>query len=71
MPTRTIAEVIGRHLDLPVASIAPDDAAAHFGWMGMFWGTDLPTSSALTQQRLGWQPTGPTLLDDLEAGHYF
>jgi hypothetical protein len=71
VPTRAIAEVIGRHLDLPVVSIAPADAAAHFGWMGMFWGADLPTSSALTQQRLDWRPTGPGLIDDLQAGYYF
>jgi nucleoside-diphosphate-sugar epimerase len=71
LPTRTIAEVIGRHLELRVASIAPDQATAHFGWMGMFWAADLPTTSTLTQERLGWRPTGPGLLDDLEAGHYF
>ncbi len=71
VPTRTIAEVIGGHLDLSVVSVAPEDAGAHFGWIGGFWGVDVPTSSVLTQERLGWQPTGPGLVEDLEAGHYF
>ncbi|WEO77083.1 SDR family oxidoreductase [Cryobacterium sp. SO2] len=69
--TRDIAEVIGRHLDLPVVSVAPKDASAHFGWIGAFFGLDIPTSSRLTQERFGWTPTGPTLADDLEAGYYF
>ena len=69
--TREIAEVIGRHLELPVVSIAPQDAAEHFGWMGMFFGIDAPASSALTQERLGWRPVRPGLIEDLEQGHYF
>jgi nucleoside-diphosphate-sugar epimerase len=71
VPTREIAEVIGRHLDVPVMSISPEDAPAHFDWMAAFWGLDAPASSALTQQRLGWHPTNPGLIEDLEAGHYF
>jgi nucleoside-diphosphate-sugar epimerase len=71
VPTRTIAEVIGRHLDIPVVSIDPGDALAHFGWIGVFWSVDVPTASDLTRERLGWQPSGPSLLEDLEAGHYF
>jgi len=71
VPTRTIAEVIGRHLELPVAPISPDDASQHFGWIGPFWATNVPASSALTQERLGWHPTGPGLIEDLEQGHYF
>ncbi|GAA3800009.1 SDR family oxidoreductase [Cellulomonas soli] len=71
VPTRVIAEAIGRGLDVPVGPVAAEDAAAHFGWIGAFFGVDAPTSSALTQERLGWTPTGPSLLDDLEAGHYF
>ncbi|HTN81548.1 MAG TPA: SDR family oxidoreductase [Acidimicrobiales bacterium] len=71
VPTRAIAEAIGRHLHLPVESIEADGATAHFGWLGVIWSIDVPTSSALTQVRLGWKPTGPTLLDDLDAGHYF
>jgi nucleoside-diphosphate-sugar epimerase len=71
VPTRAIAEVIGRHLAIPAVSIAPEHAGEHFGWMGLFWGMDAPASSELTQQRLGWRPTGPTLMEDLEQGHYF
>ncbi len=71
VPTRQIAEVIARHLDVPAASIAPDDAADHFGWMGLFFGLDAPASSALTQQRLGWKPVHVGLIEDLEQGHYF
>lgn len=72
VPTRTIAEVIGRHLDLPVESIPREWAGEHFGWMGMFWGgIDAPTSNALTRERLGWEPAGPSLIEDLEQGHYF
>jgi nucleoside-diphosphate-sugar epimerase len=69
--SRTIAEAIGRGLDLPVQSIAPDDVMAHFGWIGMFFSFDIPTSSALTQERYGWVPSGPTLVEDLDAGVYF
>ncbi len=67
---RDIAEVIGRQLDIPVTSITPEDAAAHFGWIGAFFGLDIPASSGLTQQELGWTPTHPGLLQDLEAGYY-
>ena len=57
---REIAEVIGRGLKVPVVSLSPEEAAAHFGWLAMFVGADLKVSSALTQQWLGWHPT-PTL----------
>jgi nucleoside-diphosphate-sugar epimerase len=63
---RDIAETIGHRLGLPVTSIAPEEAAAHFGWLAMFAARDLPASSALTKARLGWQPTGPGLIADLE-----
>ncbi len=66
IPARDVAEVIGRRLGLPVVSKSPDEAAGHFGWMAMFVGLDLPASSALTQERLGWHPTGPGLIADLE-----
>ncbi len=69
--TREIAEVIGRHLDLPVASIAPEDAPAHFTWMVSFFGLDSPASSELTQELLDWTPTHQGLVDDLNEGHYF
>jgi nucleoside-diphosphate-sugar epimerase len=68
---RDVAEVIGRHLDVPVTSVAPEDAAGHFGWLGAFIGMDAPASSSLTRELLGWQPTHPGLLEDLDKGHYF
>lgn len=71
VPTRDIADVIGRHLSAPVASVAPEEAAAHFGWIGAFFALDMRASGALTRERLGWAPTGPGLIGDLEAGHYF
>jgi nucleoside-diphosphate-sugar epimerase len=63
---REMAAVIGRRLKVPAVSIAPDQAAAHFGWLGMFADHDMPASSALTRERLGWHPTGPGLIADLE-----
>ncbi len=69
--TSDIAEVIGRHLDLPVVSISPDAAAEHFAWLADFFAIDSPASSALTRELLGWQPTHPGLIDDLDQGHYF
>jgi nucleoside-diphosphate-sugar epimerase len=71
VPIRAVAEVIGRHLDVPVVSIPPEQAAEHFTWLGGFIGLDAPASSALTRELLGWQPTQPGLLDDLDKGHYF
>ncbi|MBU9174625.1 SDR family oxidoreductase [Burkholderia gladioli] len=68
--SREIAEVLGRGLKLPVVSIEPGEAAAHFGWMAMFVQLDMPASSALTQERLGWKPTGPTLIADLDEGKF-
>jgi nucleoside-diphosphate-sugar epimerase len=71
VPVRDIAEVIGRHLDVPVVSVSPEDAGEHFTWMGGFLGLDAPASGALTRELLGWQPTQPGLIDDLDQGHYF
>ncbi len=71
VPVRDIAEVIGRHLDLPVSSIPPDEAAGHFTWLAGFLGADAPASSALTRDLLDWQPTQVGLIEDLEQGHYF
>lgn len=70
VPTRTIAELIGSELDLPVVSVDPADAVAHFGWIGRFFGLDMPASSARTRQQTGWTPTGPTLAQDLASGSY-
>jgi nucleoside-diphosphate-sugar epimerase len=71
VPIRDIAEVIGRHLHLPVVSIAPQDADEHFAWLAPFLALDSPASSALTRELLGWQPVQPGLIDDLDQGHYF
>jgi nucleoside-diphosphate-sugar epimerase len=68
---REIAETIGRNLDVPAKSVPAEDAAAHFGYLGPFVGFDNATSSALTRELLGWQPTHPGLIDDLNEGHYF
>lgn len=71
VPTREIAEVIGRHLNVPVVSVAPESAEAQFAWLGAFYALDVPASSALTRERMGWEPTQPGLIGDLDAGHYF
>lgn len=71
VPTRAIAEVIGRHLNLPVVSVPVEQAGEHFGWLGRFFSLDIPVSGTLTQQRFGWHPTQPGLIADLEEGHYF
>ena len=67
---REIAEAIGRGLKVPVVSLSPEEAPAHFGWLAMFAGLDMPASSALTRERLGWGPTGPGLIADLEQMRY-
>jgi nucleoside-diphosphate-sugar epimerase len=71
VPIRAIAEVIGRHLDLPVVATPPEDAGEHFAWLAGFLGVDSPASSALTRELVGWQPTHPGLIDDLDQGQYF
>jgi nucleoside-diphosphate-sugar epimerase len=70
VPMRQIAEAIARGLGVPVKSIRPEDAGAHFGWLAMFAGNDLAASSAITREKLGWNPTGPGLIADLEAMDY-
>ena len=71
VPVREIAEVIGRHLEIPVVSIAAEDAGEHFSWLGGFIGLDAPASSVLTRELLGWRPTQPGLIADLDEEHYF
>ncbi len=71
VPTREIAEVIGRRLGLPVVSKSPEEAANHFGWIAYFLGINGPASSALTREGLGWHPTQPGLIADLDHGTYF
>ena len=71
VPTKVIAEAIGRGLDLPVTSVDAADAVAHFGFVGAFFAMDLAASSERTRKLLRWEPTGPTLVEDIEAGAYF
>ena len=67
---RDIAKVVAAGLGLPLVSLSPEEAAGHFGWFAMFAGVDMPASSAWTRERLGWNPTGPVLIDDLKAMDY-
>lgn len=69
----SIAETIARNLDLPTVALTPDQAAGHFisPFMARVYGLDVPVSSSYTQELLGWSPTHPTLLEDLEHGDYF
>ncbi len=71
MPIRAIAEVIGRHLDLPVVSIARDKVAEHFGWLARFLAADVPASKRADPTDAGVAADPPGLIDDLEQGHYF
>jgi nucleoside-diphosphate-sugar epimerase len=71
VPSREIAEAIGRGLDLPVKSIPADQAGDHFGWIGPFFAGGGAVSSEKTQRLLDWQPTHPTLIEDIDAGFYF
>lgn len=75
VPFRDIAEVIGKHLNLPAVSISREEADAHFGFLGALAALDIPSaipgSSAQTRELLGWRPIQPTLIEDLELGHYF
>jgi nucleoside-diphosphate-sugar epimerase len=68
VPVREIAEAIGRHLDLPARSLP---ATEYEGMLGHLLSTDMPASSAITQELLGWKPTHPGLIEDIEQGHYF
>jgi nucleoside-diphosphate-sugar epimerase len=70
IPTRAIAETIGRRLGVPAASVEPGDAAEVFGFVGMVLQLDNPTSAAFTRELLGWTPTEPGLLADLDQDHY-
>ena len=68
---REIAETLGKGLKVPVVSIAPEKAAEHFGWFAHFAGLDMPASSEQTRKTLGWEPTGPGLIEDLTNMKYF
>jgi nucleoside-diphosphate-sugar epimerase len=67
---KEIAQALARGLKIPAVSIPQEKAAEHFGWMGMFVAIDMPASSAQTQVMLGWRPTGPKLIADLDAMSY-
>ena len=71
LPVRSIAEAIGRQLGVPVVSIPREAAPRHFGFLGALLGVDGPASSVITRELLGWQPTQPGLIEDLDQGHYF
>jgi nucleoside-diphosphate-sugar epimerase len=71
VPARAIAEAIGRGLDVPVVSVPAEQAKDHFGWLARFFGTDSRASNELTRELLGWEPTNPRLIADLQEGHYF
>lgn len=64
--SRDIAGALGRRLGLPVASLSTAEADAHYGWLAPFLSRDIPASSAWTRQHLGWEPSGPGLIHDLE-----
>jgi nucleoside-diphosphate-sugar epimerase len=68
---REIAEAIGRGLKVPVISMTSEKAAEHFGWLAAFVGLDIQASSAQTREKLGWSPTSPGLISDLENMQYF
>jgi nucleoside-diphosphate-sugar epimerase len=71
VPFRHIAEAMSRHLGVPAASVARADAAEHFAPLGHFVGLDSPATAAVTRELLGWEPTGPTLLEDLDQDYYY
>jgi nucleoside-diphosphate-sugar epimerase len=70
IPVHDIAEAVGAGLNLPIVSLTPEEAPAHFGWLAMFAGLDLPASSAKTRDALGWRPVGPGLIEDLKRMDY-
>jgi len=71
VPTRDIADAIGRRLKVPVVSKSREEAAGHFAWLARFFALDVPASGTRTQERLGWRPRQPGLIADLERGRYF
>jgi nucleoside-diphosphate-sugar epimerase len=71
VPFVGIAEAMGRGLGLPTRSVDPANAFEHFGFLGLFAGLDSPASATITRELLGWEPTGPSLLDDLEKDYYY
>jgi nucleoside-diphosphate-sugar epimerase len=71
VPFRDIAEAMGRHLGVPTDSVTPADALEQFSFLGRFVALDSPATADITKELLGWEPTGPSLLHDLEQDHYY
>ena len=71
VPFHQIAEVMGRRLDVPSASVTPADSLEHFGHLGLLVALDSPATAAITRELLGWEPSGPSLIEDLEQDHYY
>ena len=71
VPIRAVAEIFATALGLPAVSVTPEEAGDYVGFLGGFWGIDGPASAQITSDLLGWQPTRPGLIADLEEGHYF
>ena len=71
VPFRDIAEAIGRGLDVPVTLTPPEGAEEQFGVLAHFVGLDAPATATVTRELLDWEPTGPSLIEDLDEGHYF
>jgi nucleoside-diphosphate-sugar epimerase len=71
VPIREVAGVFAAHLGVPAVSVTPEQAGEYVGWLGGFWGLDSPASAQITRELLGWEPTRPGLIADLEEDHYF
>jgi len=71
VPMHSIAEIVSSRLDVPARSLTNEEAAGHFGWLAPFVARDNHVSSELTRKELGWNPTGPDLLTDLDGPEYF
>jgi nucleoside-diphosphate-sugar epimerase len=71
VPIREIAEIVAKHLDIPAVSVTAEQIGEYVGFLGGFWGFDGPASAQITRDLLGWEPTRPGLIADLEEGHYF
>jgi nucleoside-diphosphate-sugar epimerase len=71
VPFRPIADAMGRGLGLPTRPVDPAHAFEHFGFLGLFAGLDSPASATITRELLGWEPTGPSLLEDLDKDYYY
>ncbi|KAF7976656.1 hypothetical protein HWV62_1226 [Athelia sp. TMB] len=71
VPTKEIAEAIGKGLEMPIVSKTPEEAGPAFGFLAFVLTSDNPTSNEKTREELGWRPEGPGLIADIAAGHYF